>query len=398
MGDARRRLTTPQPCVSAPPPELDADASRSAPTQGRERITSLDAIRGVAVLGILPMNVVGFALVSEAYFNVDAGGSHTWFDETIGGLGEIFVDGKFMGIFSALFGAGIVLFADRAAAKGARLVRLSLWRNFLLLLIGLAHTLLWDGDILVVYALCSPVLLALRRTSPRLLAALGAGLMLLPPLIAGPVQAAIPADGPGPAEYWTPGGEQIDAVGIYLLVWLAARALGMMLIGIALYRWGVLQGKRAPKVYRTMTRVGLAVGIPLAIAGFGIHVLSGYAVDVAVLGDIPAVLAIVPMVIAYIAIIVRWDAGGDTAGRVRIRSIGRMALSNYLSQSVLGVTFFALLGNDDVGRGWVAAFVLVVWALQLWWSPLWLRHFRFGPVEWLWRVGTYRRMVPIRRS
>ncbi|MEM9513344.1 MAG: DUF418 domain-containing protein [Actinomycetota bacterium] len=380
-----------------PSSELSADEARSSPTQGRDRITSLDAIRGIAVLGILPMNVVGFALVSEAYFNVDAGGSHTWFDELVGGLGEIFIDGKFMGIFSALFGAGIVLFADRAAAKGARPVRLSVWRNFLLLLIGLAHTLLWDGDILVVYALCSPVLLALRAASPRLLAVLGVGLMLLPPAIAWPVQAAIPQNGPGPVEYWTPDGEQIDAVGVYLFVWLVARALGMMLIGIALYRWGVLQGRRAPRVYRTMTRVGLAVGLPLAVAGFGVHALSGYAVDVAVIGDIPAVLAIVPMALAYIGIIVRWDAGGDTAGRLRIRSIGRMALSNYLSQSVLGVTFFALLG-DDIGRGWLAAFVLVVWALQLWWSPLWLRHFRFGPVEWLWRVGTYRRMVPLRRS
>ncbi|MEO1057362.1 MAG: DUF418 domain-containing protein [Actinomycetota bacterium] len=384
--------------MSPPPPELTSEASRTVPTLPGERITSLDAIRGVAVLGILPMNVVGFALVSEAYFNVDAGGSRTWFDELVGGFGEIFIDGKFMGIFSALFGAGIVLFADRAAAKDAHPVRLSLWRNLLLLLIGVAHTLWWDGDILVVYAVCSPVLLVLRSASPRLLAAVGMGLMLLPPLIAWPVQAAIPEDGPGPAEYWTPGGEQIDAVGIYLLVWLVARALGMMLIGIALYRWGVLQGERAPHLYRTMTRVGLAVGLPLAVAGFSVHATSGYAVDVAVIGDIPAVLAIVPMVIAYIGIIVRWNAGGDTAGRARIRSTGRMALSNYLSQSVLGVTFFAVLGSDDVGRGWLAVFVLVVWALQLWWSPLWLRHFRFGPVEWLWRVGTYRRMVPLRRS
>jgi uncharacterized protein len=135
--------------TSEPTPE-------AAPVSPRARITNLDTVRGVAVLGILTMNVVSFGLVATApYFNLSAGGSETWVDWLIGGGGEILADQKFMGLFSMLFGAGIVLFADRAEAKGRRPALFSLWRNFLLLLIGIAHTLIWDGDILVIYALCA---------------------------------------------------------------------------------------------------------------------------------------------------------------------------------------------------------------------------------------------------
>ena len=149
-----------------------------APTVSTGRITNLDTVRGVATLGILVMNAVSYGLPEAAYFNLDAAGSDTWLDWIVGVAGEILVDQKTMALFSLLFGAGIVVFADRAEAKGNRPVRLSLWRNLLLLAIGLGHTVLWEGDILVVYALCSPVLLALRKRSPRLLLTLGSTMVL----------------------------------------------------------------------------------------------------------------------------------------------------------------------------------------------------------------------------
>ena len=137
------------------------------------RITSLDLVRGVAVLGILLMNVVSFRFDLPAYLNLSAGGSESGLDWAVGFFGEVFVDQKFMGLFSLLFGAGMILFIDRAARRGRRAVLLNLWRNLLLLLIGLLHFALWEGDILIVYAVCSVVLIAVRRLGNRILVAAG---------------------------------------------------------------------------------------------------------------------------------------------------------------------------------------------------------------------------------
>ena len=151
--------------------EARADAG---PVSERARITSLDLIRGVAALGILLMNAVHFKFGEVPYLNLSAGGSETWLDWAVGMFGEIFVDQKFMGLFSLLFGAGVMLFIDRAAARGARAELLNLWRNALLLLIGILHFTLWVGDVLMIYAVSSVVLLALRNLSARALIAIGA--------------------------------------------------------------------------------------------------------------------------------------------------------------------------------------------------------------------------------
>ncbi|MFO7547206.1 MAG: hypothetical protein R6W77_17070 [Trueperaceae bacterium] len=132
------------------------------PVAGAERINSLDAIRGVAILGILPMNALAFGLDRAAYVNVSADGIGQPLDWVIGVLTMLFVDQKMMALFSLLFGVGVVIFAERAAAKGRRVVWLSLWRFALLFAVGLAHTALWDGDVLALYALCAPVVLWVR--------------------------------------------------------------------------------------------------------------------------------------------------------------------------------------------------------------------------------------------
>jgi uncharacterized protein len=156
-------------------------------------------------MGILVMNAVSFGLAEGAYHNLSDDGMATILDWIVGIAGEIFVDQKFMGIFSALFGAGIVLFADRAEAKGGRPILLSLWRNFLLLTIGLVHAVIWDGDILVEYALASPVLIALRKAKPKTLFIIGTEIVLLSPLSAWYTQSTIGADGTGLGGYWGTG-------------------------------------------------------------------------------------------------------------------------------------------------------------------------------------------------
>ena len=182
--------------------ELQAE---SGPVSERARITSLDLIRGIAVLGILLMNAVSFRYGTAPYFNLSAGGSETWLDWTVGIFGEIFVDQKFMGLFSLLFGAGMILFIDRASARGARAVLLNLWRNALLLLIGVLHYMLWDGDVLMVYAISSVFLIALRNLPNKALMSIGVVVFALS--IGGALLAQYIADATGTslAGIWTPG-------------------------------------------------------------------------------------------------------------------------------------------------------------------------------------------------
>ena len=155
---------------------LEAD---SGPVTESARIISLDLIRGAAVLGILLMNAVEFKFGLVPHLNLSAGGSETWLDWSVGIFGEIFVDQKFMGLFSLLFGAGILLFIERAEAKDRRPILLNLWRNALLMAIGILHALLWEGDVLIVYAVSSLFLIAMRKLPPKGLIAIGAGVFLL---------------------------------------------------------------------------------------------------------------------------------------------------------------------------------------------------------------------------
>ena len=346
------------------------------------------------------MNAVSFGLPMAAYFNLDAAGSNTWLDWVVGVAGEIFIDQKTMALFSLLFGAGIVVFADRAQSKTRRPGMLILWRNLLLLVIGLLHALLWDGDVLRVYALCAPVLVVARRASPRVLLVAGTSLVVASAALAVLVQQSVPADGDGLGDFWFADAEPVgDTVGVYLLSDFFLRALGMMLIGVALLRTGVLAGTHPPETYRRMTTLGFAVGLPLTIAGVILQAADDFSPSVSVIGLAPNHLATIPLALAYLGIITRWDQRPTTIWHERVRAVGRMALTNYLTQTIIGVAVLRwLVDDDDLNRSWIALFVVAVWVVQLAWSRPWLERFRFGPFEWLWRIATYRRWEPLLRS
>ncbi len=362
------------------------------------RISNLDVVRGAAVLGILGMNAVSFGLGTAPYFNLDAGGSWYWWDWVVGGFGEVFIDQKFMGIFSMLFGAGIVLFYERATAKGRAAGRLSLWRNALLLVIGLAHSLLWDGDVLVVYALAAPILIAMRNLRPGVLFATGGAAMLVSPAIALWAQTTIGQYGIGLGEYWIGSGPTSGAVGLFLYADFFFRALGMMLFGVALYRNGVITGSRPSVYYRRLACWGLGIGLPLAMAGLILVAINGFSEDVVLVGSIPNTIGTFPAATGYLALITLWNLGPKTWFHERLQAVGQMALTNYLSQTVISISVLrGLFESDQLSRSGILGFVVVVWVLQLFWSHAWLRRFRFGPVEWLWRCATYRSWQPIRR-
>ena len=375
----------------------EGGAGALEPTRAGERITTLDAVRGVAVLGILTMNAVSYGLDQAAYLNISAGGIDTWLDWAIGGAGEILFDQKFMGLFSMLFGAGIVLFHERAAGKGRRANWLSLWRNALLLGIGILHAMLWMGDILILYAVCAPFLIALRNRSPRTLLALGGGLLLLAAVLALAVQTTVDGDGADLGALWIAGAAEEPGALAWFIADAFLRGLGMMLIGVALYRTGVVTGARSPAFYRRAVVWGLAIGLPLSAGGFALVAASDFSPAVALAGAVPNTLATFPLAFAYLGLIALWNGRAETGLHRRIHAAGRMALTNYLMQTILGVIVLrTLFDADDLTRSWLALFMVAVWALQLAWSQAWLSRFRYGPFEWAWRCATYRRWQHLR--
>ena len=381
------------------------DGTGSGPVTESARITSLDLIRGVAVLGILLMNAVAIKMGLAPYLNLDAGGSATGGDRAVGLFGEIFVDQKFMGLFSLLFGAGILLFIERAETRERHPILLNLWRNALLFGIGILHTLLWDGDVLVVYAISALILVALRKLSAKVLIAIGAVAFLLSVPNSLLMQHIVDTTGVSLIGIWDPVGgpgaempaldntmEELTLLG-YLL-----RGLGLILMGAGLYRTGFMNGAMPARVYRLSAVIGLGAGLSLATLGVAITALGDYSREVAFIGRVPNTLGTIPASLGYMSLIILWNRSRDHWLKRRLLATGRMALTNYLSQTVLATLILnVLLGDVAVTRTGILLFCLGVWGLQLWWSPAWLSRFRFGPAEWLWRVGTYRKGQPLRR-
>ncbi len=352
------------------------------------------------MLGILLMNAVSFRFGDAPYFNLSAGGSESWFDWTVGILGEVFVDQKFMGLFSLLFGAGMILFIDRASEKGRRAVWLNLWRNGLLLLIGILHALLGEGDVLIAYAISSVFLIALRKLPDRALIAVGVavfalsiGTGLLTQNIANTTDVSL-------SGLWAPGELADDEPITFLfLSGFLLRALGLILIGAGLYRVGFMNGGLPERTYRLTAIAGFAIGLPLAAAGVVVTAVNDYSREIAFVGQVPNTIGTIPFSLAYMSLIILWNNRADNWLKERLRAVGRMALTNYLTQTVIGVLVLTVLlaDVDFVNRGVVLVFVLAVWALQMWWSQAWMGRFLFGPAEWLWRVATYRSGQPLRR-
>ena len=232
------------------------------PVTEAARITSLDLIRGVAVLGILLMNAVSFRYGLAPYLNLSAGGSDTPLDWAIGIFGEIFIDQKFMALFSLLFGAGILLFIERARQREKRPILLNLWCNALLLGIGILHSLIWDGDVLIVYAVSALFLITLSKLPAKALIAIGALVFLLSipnfllmqyiadnsaaPLtgVWEPVAQEPPAT-PSQPQSGTPQNLPGTMLSLTLLGYFV-RGLGLILMGAGLYRPRLHARRSAP--------------------------------------------------------------------------------------------------------------------------------------------------------
>jgi uncharacterized protein len=404
---------------------------RLAPTLGSDRIESIDVLRGVAVLGILLMNVRTFALPSAAYSSPVLCGGETSIDMAVFMIVEAAASLKFMAIFSFLFGVGVVLFTSRLESRSGRSAGLWYRRMVWLLVIGLAHAwLLWWGDILVAYALCGMLVYPLRRLRPLAQAGIGVGLMLVGTAIWwGLGEAIAVAESQGAidvaAEFST-SPEQVEAeraawrgswlkqsderlslaigleTGVFA-IWLLWRCGGLMLLGMACYKWGLFSRQLRGRALGWMAAIGVCAGGPLVAIGLMANVSSDWdGLDVAFgnsLWNYWGSLGVAAFWAALVLLLVRVRAAEGVC-RV-VACVGRMALTNYLAQSVVcGVIFYGwgFGWHGELGYASQLLVVIGVWSLQFVWSPLWLRTFRFGPVEWLWRSLTYWQRQPMRRG
>ncbi|MBX9795822.1 DUF418 domain-containing protein [Sphingomonas sp.] len=406
----------------------------------QDRITTLDVIRGVAVMGILTMNIVAFAMPEVAYLNPRAYGADTPVDMVTYLIDFVLFDGKMRGLFSFLFGASTLLVIERATAKGESAGAIHYARMGWLLVFGLIHLyLIWWGDILTHYALIGMILFLFRKRSVKWLVRIGAGMLVLQmlvlsglPLAIATVDAQLAQPNP-PKEMVEQARDFADTFGVpsraktekelalhrgsYATIvaqrvrekaWVVPatfalvgfETLAYMLFGMALLKSGMLRGEWPAERYRRWAILGLGTGI----VGYGtLAVLlaqSGYTPFAVALYVLALTVPIRPVMIIGWASAIALFARGRGALVARVAAAGRMAFTNYLMTSILCTTLFYGYGlglYGHLGRAQLYLVVLGMWALMLLWSKPWLDRFAYGPFEWLWRSLARGRPQPMHK-
>ncbi|EJL9158310.1 TPA: DUF418 family protein [Klebsiella pneumoniae] len=373
-----------------------------------ERNVTLDFVRGVAILGILLLNISAFGLPKAAYLNPAWSGSASLSDAWTWALLDLLAQVKFLTLFALLFGAGLQLLLPR----GKRWIQS---RLTLLALLGFIHGLFfWDGDILLAYALVGLVSWRMVREAHHVKSLFNTGVVLyltgiavlvLLGLISG--TAANRSWAPDAAnlqyeQYWKLHGgmeavsNRADMLSDNLLALGAQygwQLAGMMLMGAALMRSGWLKGQFSLRHYRRTGALLVAAGMAVNLqAIFAQWYLAWDYRWCAFLLQAPRELSAPLQAIGYAAL--AWGYWPQLC-RFRlvgaIACVGRMALTNYLLQTLICTTLFYHLGLFmRFDRLQLLAFVPPIWAVNLLVSSLWLRRFRQGPVEWLWRQLTLR--------
>lgn len=407
------------------------------PVAPAERVEALDVLRGFALLGILLMNIEAFVGPLNAAMtglNPALTGADRWADALI----YLLVQGKFYTLFSLLFGVGFAVMMTRAEAFGRPFTGLYARRLLALAAFGAAHGLLiWSGDILLTYALTGALMLWLFGRMPvsrlprwGILAYLAPALLTF--LFALMFQMA--QNDPGKsaelgqqiterAEHWqqtlqaqrqaygsegsfaAATAQRADDVAqllTYIPFWAPA-ILGMFLIGAWFWRSGVIaEPERHSEVFRRLRFRGFALGLPLVALSFRLlPTVDLYRMDyTSASAGLTMALGNLALCLAYASTLVLALQHPRWKNRVAwLAPAGRMALSNYLIQSLICVGIFYGYGLgyfEQLSRAWQIPFVLAVFGLQVLYSRWWLARFRFGPAEWLWRAATYGHWPPMR--
>jgi uncharacterized protein len=400
-------------------------------TTSADRILSLDVIRGIAVMGIFSVNIVGMAMIEFAYFYPPAYGFESVWDRVMWAGNMLVVDGRFRSLFSILFGASMVLVIERAVAAGKKGWQVHYPRMIVLLGFGLAHFyFFWWGDILANYALVGMVAYFFWRLRPLwlLLASFVALTVMYAPAI---YQGVDNLTGPPPAEAQEEPSEDeptqeeqiakdvaetkqaYESLPAHLdftiehqpwrpfksATGFGLETLGLMLLGMAGYKSGFLTGSWPRKRY---VQVAAATLIP-SFLYYGFVVQQTLRTDFAQelywpwAWGMPTYLHPIAAMgyAAVIMLLLRRGAVTD-----RFAAVGRAAFTNYLGATMIGTILFyefgfGLFGELSRGQAWLI--VPVVWAFMLLWSKWWLDRYRYGPFEWAWRSLSRWKWEPIRK-
>ncbi len=394
-------------------------SSLSQPINLKNRIHSLDLIRGFAVLGILIMNITSFSQINMAYMNPTIGAGLEGYNQYFHGFNYIFADTRFMSIFSMLFGAGVVLFTQRIEAKGKRVAALHYKRMFWLLLFGLIHAyFIWVGDVLVAYAICGSLVFFFRKKSIRTLFIMAVILFLIPLSLNFMTYYGMPEEAlESTFAFFYPSTEQIaleteimqgsyleqmplrleNALGLQTLVFMIEtfwRTSAMMLLGMILYRKGILSGDKSTAYYKKMIWVGFVPGLILSSIGLSqVYTSEWSGAYVMNIGANSKFISGLFMALGYIGLVI-WIYKKEIFKKLqnRLQATGRMAFTNYIGMSIICTFIFnghglGLFGTFDRLQQFLI--VIAVWVIMLIISPLVLKIHQFGPLEWLWRKLTY---------
>jgi uncharacterized protein len=346
-------------------------------------------------------------------------------------LTSVLSDLKMMGLFSMLFGVSVLLYSAKATESGRPPRALWFRRMGILLAIGLVHAyLVWGGDILVPYAICGMLILWwVRRLSAGVLFSASVVVLAIGALLT--VAHALGWDSMSEAEraqesmIMMPTPEQArehvewmlapytETVARHapiillfqtfiFLTFFLWRCSGMMLLGMALYKWGFLDGSRPTRTYTLTAAIALPIGLALCTYGALELDAAGFALPARITLDLWNYTGAVFVSVGYAAVLILLVKSGALAGlRRALAAVGQMALTNYLTHSLIASVLFlgwgfGLAGRFDYAQQLVV--VGVVWTVQLALSPVWLARYRFGPAEWLWRSLTYGRRQPMLRG
>lgn len=404
---------------------------RMAPVKTSKRYVILDALRGFAILGICAANYPEFSLYTFQSKEITDAMPTADIDRVLRFILYFLVDGKFYTLFSLLFGIGFSIIISNAARKGVNGFRIFYRRMALLTLIGFLHLMfIWSGDILMLYALLGMCLPLLRNVSDRGLLRTAAFFLLLPIAVDAVTQVlgvslSVPAvreqwrycDRYGITEenfgYWLRDATSYGDMFKFLIqgAWVRVqefvdgnryfKVFGLFVLGFYIGRNRMYADLAARKpLLRHVTTIGLAAGLPLSLL-YAWSCMNGHPLGNAVHTAIYTV-SVYPLGLAYMCgMCLIYLRHKDLAVWRRLAYPGRMALTNYIGQSVIGALLFY-----GIGLGLGASFGLVqtelvvagVYLFQTAFSRVWLRFFRFGPLEWIWRMLTYGRWFDIRND
>ena len=400
-----------------------------------DRIAGLDVTRGFAVMGILAMNIVAFAMPENAYVTPRAWGGDTGADLWVWAFNYVAHDSKMRGLFSMMFGASTLLVIQSAVAAGASPARTHYGRMIVLALFGLAHFfLIWFGDILFLYAGCGMLLYAFRDLSIKALRRWAAGFFILAMLFASAQFGALAfASNPAapkelreaPAaiaeDFANRSEASMEEVTVYRgsfseivahkldedaatpfigILLYGPETLALMLIGMIMFKSGLLRGTwelaRLDRWRNWCLGIGIAANLALLWWQFDTG-LNGIALLQATFWlSIPFDFAMsIGYACLFMGLAQRFAASPLIA---RFAAVGRAAFTNYLGTSILMTTLFYGWGLGQFGywsRIEIYGPVLAVWVLMLLWSKPWLDTYRYGPLEWLWRSMAKMRVQPM---